>query len=260
MAACIPLLVAAPAAHTASTDEDRASISLGLFVTDRDTKTRIDAENGESGSDVDLEADLGLDRSDSVFRVDGYFKFNERHRIDASWFDLSRSASNEIDTEIVWNGTVYPINTTIESIFDLAIYKIAYTWSFLRRDKGFVGASAGFYIADFGMSLVAPAIGEREIEDGTAPLPVFGLRGEYQLSEKWTFRGSGEFFAFEYEDWDGSLVDLYLGIDYAISNSLSLGLGYNSVTFDLGVTKTDFGGNVDWGYSGGLVFLKYDFW
>lgn len=252
-------LVSASVAHAATGKDDRASISLGVFVTDRDTNTRIDANTNEPGSDVDLEADLGLDKSDSVFRFDGYFKFNDRHRIDASWFDLSRSATKEINREIVWNGTVYPLDTTVESIFDLAIYKIAYTYSFLRREEGFLGASAGLYIADFGATLSAPGIGERETEDATAPLPVFGLRGEYRISRKWTFRGSGEFFAFEYEDWDGTLVDLYVGIDYAVSDAISLGLGYNSVTFDLGVDKTNFSGDVDWGYSGGMIFLKYDF-
>lgn len=238
---------------------DRLSVSLGLFITDRETETRIDAESGDPGTDVDLEKDLGLDRSDSVFRIDGYFKFNEKHRIDASWFDLSRSASKQIDRDIEWNGTVYPINTTIGSVFDLDIYKIAYTWSFFRRDEGFIGASAGLYIADFATRLDAPAIGQREVGDGTAPLPVFGLRGEYRFTDRWTFRASGEFFVFEYDNWDGSLADLYAGIDYRVTEHFSVGAAVNSVTFDIGVTEDNFNGNVDWGYVGGLLFLKLGF-
>ena len=240
-------------------DDDRGSISLGVFITDRDTETRIDTSEGDPGSDVDLENDLGLHRSDSVFRFDGYFKFNDRHRIDASWFDLSRSSTKQIDTEIVWNGTVYPIDTTIGSEFDLNIYKVSYTWSFMRRDNGFLGLSAGLYIADFKTSLSASEIGLREVGDGTAPLPVIGLRGEHRFSEKWTFRGSGELFAFEYDNWDGSLVDLYVGLDYGFSDSFSLGLGYNSVTFDIGVAEQDFTGDIDWGYQGAMIFLKFDF-
>ena len=240
-------------------DEARASISLGVFLTDRDTETRIDASTGEPGSDVDLEKDLGLDSSDSVFRFDGYFKFNDRHRIDASWFNLSRSSSKSIETEIEWNGTTYPIDTTINSKFDLAIYKLAYTWSFMRREPGYHGVSAGLYIADFATTLSAPAIDQREVGDGTAPLPVFGLRGEYQLSDRWTFRASGELFMFEYDNWDGSLVDIYAGIDFGLSERFSLGLGFNSVTFDIDVAEQNFEGNVDWGYSGGMIFLKYDF-
>ena len=259
IATTLPLLVAAAGAFGETTDDERASISLGVFVTDRDTKTRIDASGGEAGSEVDLEKDLGLNATDSVFRFDGYFRFNDRHRIDASWFDLSRSNSRIIDTEIVWNGTVYPIDAMVNSQFDLNIYKLAYTWSFMRREDGFLGASAGFYVADFKTSLFAPALGEREVGDGTAPLPVFGLRGEYRISEKWKFRASGELFVFEYDNWDGRLVDLYAGIDYAVSGPFSVGFGFNAVTFDIGVAEQNFEGNVDWGYSGGMIFLKYDF-
>jgi hypothetical protein len=107
--------------------------------------------------------------------------------------------------------------------------------------------------------LSATDIGQRDVGDGTAPLPVFGLRGEYHFSEKWSFRASAELFAFEYDNWDGTLVDVYAGIDFGLSEHFSLGLGYNAVTFDIGVAEQNFEGNIDWGYRGGMVFLKYDF-
>lgn len=240
-------------------DDERLSLSLGIFITDRETNTRINAESGAPGSDVDLEKDLGLDSSDSVFRVDGYYKFNQRHRIDASWFDLSRSSTNEIGRDIEWNGTIYPIRTSVNSIFDLDIYKVAYTYSFLERDKGFLGVTAGAYIADFATTLAAPDLGLRESGDATAPLPVFGLRGEYRLSDRWTFRASGEFFVFEYDNWDGSLYDLYAGIDYRITENFAVGAAVNSVTFDIGLAEENLNGNVDWGYVGGLLFLKLSY-
>lgn len=238
---------------------ERGGVSLGVFITDRESTTRIDAESGDPGTDVDLEADLGLDSSDSVFRIDGFYKFNDRHRIDASWFDLSRSSSKQVDREIEWNGSLYPVSTTINSVFDIDIYKVAYTWSFLRREKGYIGASAGLYIADFAISLDAPAISQREVGDGTAPLPVFGLRGEYRFTDRWTFRASGELFVFEYDSWDGSLYDVYAGIDYRLTDHFSAGVALNTVSFDIGVSELNFSGNVDWGYTGGLIFVKYGF-
>ena len=60
-------------------------------------------------------------------------------------------------------------------------------------------------------------------------------------------------------DFDGSLVDLYLGVDYQIFGSMAVGLGFNSVAMDIGITKENFNGNFDWQYDGGLIFLKFDF-
>ena len=236
---------------------DRFSLSLGVFVTDRDTDTQLDGTT--TGSDINFEKDLGLDTSDTVFRVDGYYRFNERHRLDFSVFDLSRSASATIDRDIQWGDSLYTVNTVVDTDVDLKIYKAAYTYAFMRRDKGYLGFTAGLYIADTRSSIAEQNLGQAEIGDVTAPLPVIGLRGEYAISERWSFRASGEFFALEYEDIDGSLVDLYAGVDYQILDNMALGLGVNSVSFDVDATKTSFAGALDWQYVGGLVFLKFNF-
>jgi hypothetical protein len=243
-----------------SADAERFSFSLGVFITDRDSKTRLDAQvGGMTGTEVDVEGDLGVDNSDTVFRLDGYYRFNEKHRVDFSWFDLSRTGTKQIQRDIDWNDSSFPLDTVINSEFDLAIYKAAYTWSFLRRDTGYIGLTAGLYVADIKTALSAPAIMTQEVGDITAPLPVFGLRGEYNFSEKWSFRASGEFFVFEYEDFDGSLYDLYVGLDYQLFDRMAVGVGINSVKMDIGVVKENVTGNLDWQYDGGLIFLKFDF-
>ena len=243
-----------------SADAERFSFSLGVFITDRDSKTRLDAQvGGMTGTEVDVEGDLGVDSSDTVFRLDGYYRFNQKHRVDFSWFDLSRTGTKQIQRDIDWNDSSFPIDTVINSEFDLAIYKAAYTWSFLQRDAGYIGLTAGLYIADIKTALSAPSIMTQEIGDITAPLPVFGLRGEYNFSEKWSFRASGEFFVFEYDDFDGSLYDLYVGLDYQLFDRMAVGVGINSVKMDIGVVKENATGNLDWQYDGGLIFLKFDF-
>ena len=248
-------------APLASAQSDREfSLSLGVFITDRASDTQIGVSgDSTSGTSVDLEKDLGLDTSDTVFRIDGYYRFNDKHRIDFSAFDLSRTSNKVIDTEIDWNGNIYPVNTTVNGKFDLNIYKLAYTWSFMRRDKGYLGLTGGLYVADIGTRLSATGIGDRDGGSITAPLPVVGLRGEYQMSDKWTFRASAEFFGLEYEQFDGSLTDLYAGIDYQLFDHAAIGLGVNSVTIDVGIEDNGLNGNLDWRYDGGLIFFKFDF-
>jgi hypothetical protein len=258
-AATAILICHAPATSAQEQEYDRFSISLGVFLTDRESKTRLNGSLGNDGSDVDLESDLGLDRSDTVFRLDGYYRFNESHRIDFSAFDLSRSKTRVIDEEIEWGDTVFPINVNIKSQFSLAIYKLAYTWSFMRRENAYLGLTAGLYVASFGAKLSASDIGSVESDSLTAPLPVIGLRGQYELSEKFTFRASGELFSLNFNEYDGTLIDLYAGIDYQLSEHAAIGLGFNSVSLDVGVTRNRFNGNLDWKYDGGLLFLKFDF-
>ena len=248
-----------PTAMAQADDDTKFSISIGVFLTDRNSKTRVDGTAGMDGTEVDLEGDLGLNRSDSVFRIDGYYRFNKKHRLDFSVFDLSRTASTVIQKDIEWNDTLFPIDTTVNSNFDLAIYKLAYTWSFMRRDKGYLGLTAGLYIADFGTRLEVEEIGALESAGLTAPLPVIGLRGQYEFTNKLSFRASGEIFALEYEDYSGSLYDVYAGLDYQFFEHVAIGIGINAVKLNIGISKDRFNGDIDWRYDGGMLFLKFDF-
>jgi len=252
------ILLLSISTSAAAQDDPRFSIGLGAFFTDRDSQTRIDGETSP-GTDVDLETDLGLERSDTVFRVDAYWRFADKHRLDVSAFDLSRSASKQVEKEIIWDDTTYPINTRVDAEVDLAIYKAAYTWMFLKRDRSFLGATIGLYVADIGATLSASATGSVESSDVTAPLPVVGLRGEYRFADRWSLRGSGEIFAIEYGDYDGSLYDFFVGLDFSATETIALGVGVNSVELDVGVTKGGFQGDVDWQYDGAMAYVKFDF-
>ncbi len=259
-ASILALLFAMPAAaQQSSTIDDKFSVSLGVFLTDRGTRTSVDGDVPDSGTDVDLENTLGFDKSDTVFRIDGYYRFNEKHRIDFSAFDLSRVASKQIDTEFEWDGEVYPVDALVNASLDLKIYKLSYTWSFMRRQDWYLGLTGGLYVLDIGTSIGEASLGQRSSGGTTAPLPVFGFRGQYDFSENWAFRGSAEFFALDYGNYSGNLSDLYLGVDYRFSKHASVGVGINSVRLDVGVDETNFNGDLDWRYDGGLLFFKFDF-
>ncbi len=249
--------ISTPAAAD-SLDGDRFSLSLGVFITDRNTDAELDGSIND-GTNINFETDLGIDSSDTVFRVDGYYRFSERHRFDFSVFDLSRSASKQIVKDIQWGDTLFAIDTVVKTDNALSVYKAAYTYSFLNGEDGYLGATFGLYVADSKMRLEEENLGSAEIGQLTAPLPVIGLRGEYALSDRWSFRASGEFFFIEYENVDGSLVDFYAGIDYQVLDNLSVGLGVNSVNINVDATDSTFNGALDWRYSGALVFLKFNF-
>ena len=257
--------IAAPAESAEANEFHHFGIGLGVFLTNRKSTTRLDGDVPDSGTPIDLETDLGLDRNDTVFRVDGFYRFNQKHRIDFSYFDLSRESSKVLDRTIDFLGQEFVINTQVDANFDLNIYKIAYTYSVIQNDSGYLGLSAGFYIADIGASLTVTPVdgglieGTVASESVTAPLPVFGVRGQYNFSEKWMFRGSAEIFAYEYDIYSGSLYDIYAGIDYQLLKNMAVGIGYNSVRLDLGVSGDRFDGNLKWTYDGGLLFFKFEF-
>ena len=256
----IGLLMLVPAwAFAQSELDDRFSIGLGAFFTDRDTNTQLNSDTLGPGTEIDFEDDLGLVSSDSVFRLDGHYRFNEKHRIIFSVFDLSRDSSATIQRDIQFGDEIFLIDTVVNTNFDLRIYKLAYTYSLMQRDHGYLGVSIGIHTADSTIGLSEENLGQTEISSITAPLPVLGLRGEYEFTDRLTLNANGEFLVVEFDNVKGSLVDLYLGIDYQVIEHVAVGIGFNSVTLDVDANKSDFSGTLDWRYDGALLFFKLDF-
>jgi len=256
----IPLVLAlAPLGVAAEPGSERFVISLGAFITDRDTSTRVDSSTLGRGTTIVLEDDLGLDSSQTVFRLDGHVRTAERHRINFSVFDLSRDSTRTIDQDIQFGDEVFSVNTSIDSNFDLDIYKIAYTYSVWYTERGFLGVDAGIHVADLVETLSAPSAGQFQLKALTAPLPVIGIRGEYYFTPRLRLAGAAEYFALEYNDIDGRLVDIYLGMDYKVMDKLGLGIGYNYVTVDIDATKSELSGGLDWQYDGFLLYFKLAF-
>ena len=249
----------ASASLAADPGSERGGISLGAFITDRNTEGRLDSDTLGLGTVIDAEDDLGLDSSDTVVRLDAYYRFNPRHRIDFSVFDLSRDATAMIDQSIQFGDEIFDINSTISSEYDLRIYKMAYTYSFWQRNNGYLGVTGGLYVLSTDISLIESNTGQFETDGLTAPLPVIGLRGDYLLTPRLMLRSSAELFAVDFDNVDGSLFDFYVGLDYHFHDNFAVGLGYNSVSVDVDADGSEFKGSLDWSYDGVLLNALYSF-
>ena len=108
-------------------------MDLGYFISH--TNTELSLGSG-LGITVDAEDLLGLDASNSVFRIDGSWRFtdNRRHRLDMTWFSFRRDGSKTIGRDFTIkddedNEIKIPAGTQLRSKFDLDIYQAAYNYS-----------------------------------------------------------------------------------------------------------------------------------
>lgn len=264
----IPLAgLAAPAAvhaesagSEASPLDSRFHLSLGSFALDTDTEVQLDGNAANSGTPVDWERTFG-DADSTRFRVDGFWRFADRHKLRFLWFNSARSNSRTLDTEIVWNDVVYPVDAKVKGEFDFDVYEVAYEYAFMRRDSFELSGTIGLHYTDIAVALEGEAdTGSGSIEadvreEGSvgAPLPVIGLRGLWTLPHDFWIDASAQFFALSIDEYDGNLQDYRLMVTWQPNKWVGVGLGYNLFQVDVEVDADRFTGGLDWTYQGPLL-------
>lgn len=241
---------------------EKWSLSLGGFAADLSTDLRIGTPG--VGAEIDLDEALGMESSQAVFRVDGAYRFgsSRRHRVDFTWFDLSRDATKTLTRDINIDGTIYPLGATVNSEFDLAFYNVRYSYSFLQDDRVDFAGSVGLHITDIGLAVSAAGIGTAG-DAVTAPLPMVGARLDVALTEKWYMRSSAEFMYLEVEDFRGQISDVLLAAEYRAWKNFAIGAGLNAVRMSLEVddesSGVNFEGDLNVDFAGLLLYGKLMF-
>ena len=154
--------------------------------------------------------------------------------------------------------TIFPINASVDSIWDWKVYAASYTWSFLQTNKYEVGLDIGAYVADIALGIRTNPNGlVSEPEAVTAPLPVLGLTGAYAFTPKLVLRSDVGVFALEVGEVKGSQWNFNLDLEYNAWKYMGFGIGYNFYRLDVDVDDEDALFEAKYQYHGIKVFLKF---
>lgn len=245
--------------------DDAFAVSLASFILSSDTKVRLDGDTS-AGTEFDWENTFGIGDA-TRFRVDGQWRFAERHKLRFLWFRNSNTRSKKFEQDIEWNGVVYPVSAKVKGEFDFDVYELAYEYSFLRRDTYEINGSIGLHYTDLGLALTAKAEAsggalEADLKESAsvgAPLPVIGLRGMWVLPHDFVVDATAQFFALSIDQYDGHLTDYKIALTWQPKKWLGIGVGYNQFGVDVDVDEGDFKGTLDWTYRGPMLFYSATF-
>ena len=246
---------------------DSFHVALGGFAFKSDTQIEVDGDT-QQGTNVNWENTFGggdLTR----FRLDGFWRFGDtdRHKVRFMWFNSSRSNTRTLERDIEWGDQVYPIGAKTTGEFKFDIYEVAYEYAFLRKDTWELSASAGLHWASLSTSLKARAadsngtllFDQHKEASVDAPLPVFGLRGLWQLPHHFNLDAQAQYFALSIDQYDGHVSDYKFVATWQPKTWLGIGLGYNSFGVKVDVNTSNFDGSLNWKYRGPMLFYSASF-
>jgi hypothetical protein len=245
---------------------DSFFMSLGTYLVNTDATISVDGATRDSGTKVDWDRTFG-DATATQFRLDAMWRFAERHKLRALWFNTSRSDSRTIEEEVNWGDETFPVDARVKGEVNWDIYELAYEYSFLRRDTYEVSASIGAYYAQFDSSLSATitnpggttqrnARGDASVD---LPLPVLGMRGFWVLPYDLSLDVSGQWFWLSIDQYSGNLQDYRATLTWQPKTWVGVGVGYDWFEAHGDVDASDFKGNLDWNFRGPMIYYSVSF-
>jgi hypothetical protein len=236
---------------------DQIMIRVGsYFVSDTNTKFSVSSTNGLGlGTVIDYQKDLGGDQRDTIPRIDAYYRFNDKHRIDLTAFSMDRAGTRTLTASIDLGDTVFEIDETLNSDIKYTLYNLAYGYSFYHSPEVELSFIAGLHIVDYDLRFTNSTGEKFESAGVAAPLPVIGLRMGYTIAPKWSVQLLVEAFSINYEDtFKGSLFNFDLSTEYRLFKNFAIGAGVASLGLDVDVESDDWRGSVTDNYKGFTAF------
>ena len=269
----VAVIISAPALAEKSEDPKdfpwkRGYLNLGAYLATMDSSFSLGESNIGLGVELEVEGFLGLDTSDTAFRIDAGYRFGEtrRHKVEFSWFKFDREGTKFIDEQIevppeLGGGTLGPGNFT--SVFNFEIYKIKYEYSFVFDDRVDLNVGLGLYVMpiEVGISAVVNGVFQGSMkEDVTAPLPVIGLGFDFAITPKWIIRQQMDLFYLESGDFKGNISSYSAALEWLTWKHVGFGLGVDAMRVRVEANGSDypfgFRGNITFSYFGAQLYLK----
>lgn len=218
-------------------------LDIGAFYANVDSNIRIDGTNGNIGTELDFESDLGLAEREALFNASVTYLGWNRWIVGAEWFDLNRHASASLRRDVEWGNTLLPVGADVDAYFNVNIVRVFAGYELYQSDRSRAGASIGIHGAgmeagiDARFTLAEGNLGQFESEADTGailPLPNFGLWAHHAFTERLVGTVRFDAFALEIDEYRGTLISTGASLRYRATEKFSLGAGYSF--FDLEVS------------------------
>jgi hypothetical protein len=245
--------------------DQKFQFSLGTFINQSKLTIRVDGDT-DLGTTINWSDTFG-DQEASRVRLDGYWRFKERHHLRFMYTDYGKSSTRTLETDIDWNGELIPVNASATGTLGFEIIELAYEYDFARSPDRDLVLSAGIHYTTFGATLLAtvesPVGGGSESRGSkasvAAPLPVFGARGMWRLGRNFYLDVQVQYFALAIDQYDGSLINYRGAVIWQPKKWIGIGAGYDSFNVDVKVDGDNLKGQLDWTYKGPQVFFNFAF-
>jgi hypothetical protein len=243
---------------------DKWKFELGAYFPAVKTNLTV----GVGDQEINMEDVFGLSEDEAIWRLDGYWRFAQKHRLGFGYYRLNRDAQRGLAKEIIIDGKTWQAGALVDTDLTMDFYQLSYLYSLYQGGKWEISGLLGAYWVRaklefaYAAAVTNPdpppdfltASDRFESDTFEGPLPFLGMAFEYYITPKWLATVKGGYFQLTINDYEGKILNLGAKLEYQFTKRFGLGLGYDG--FRLNVKADDGEGfaEVDYTYSGVQLF------
>lgn len=266
--AALPAVAQYGAASYADTKgmNERFRLDVGGFFQDFETTVRYDGSLGNTGTEVNLESDLGVPDSKTTFRADGYWRFGPRGRLDFGYRSWNRSSTKTLDRDIQFGDQVFHVGASVDAALRIRVAELYYSYSWVNT--GVVEFGTGIGVSSYwnkvrveASASAGGASTEAQYEEADLIAPIPAIQGYLTLTllPRLFVGAKAKWVSATISDYHGSMTDIRASLDYYLSKNIGIGGGYNLVKIVYEETKERGTTRFDYDYSGPMAYLSIAF-
>jgi hypothetical protein len=243
---------------------DKFFIDVGIYFPDRQFAIRVDSTLPGPTDSIDLQGDLGLRKSDEIFSLDFGWRFGEKWQFEGQYFAASGARGVALEEDVTWGDVVFRAGTGVKAGQDFSLIRAFFARRFESSEMHEFGIGAGLHWLEFGAFIQGNIIvGDdaaefrRESVSAAAPLPNIGAWYMYSISPKLGLKTRVDWFSASIDEYDGTLINASLGLNYQAFENFGLGLNYNVFDLNVGVKKSNWSGNANISYKGPYAYVSF---
>jgi hypothetical protein len=199
------------------------------------TDLRVDGNAGD-GTDLDVEEDLGLDRSKFQPRFAFRWRPGRRHELELGYQFARRTGEKTLSEDISFGDTTFRAGLTVKPTFNSDQAFLVYRFAFMAKERTQIGAALGlgpyfFDVAIDALASVSSGSQSREVAFSESasvvgPTASVGLFGRFRLGDRWYLDADVRAIAISIDRFKATVIDAGLAARYFMSRKIGLELGY----------------------------------
>ena len=242
---------------------DNFTLMLGAFKSDNSFRISADGTiTDEIGDIVDFGDSVGVDQSSTLLNGQLRWQFgkNRKWSLWGQYFSNDATGEAVLTEDVEWQDVIFREGTFVGAGVDLAVTRVFIGRSFIKNQQHDFGVGIGLHNLDLNVFIEGDiSINDESTEffrgdvSKSQPLPNVGGWYNYSPARKWLVHGRLDWISANIGDYNGTLWNTSLGINYQAFRHFGFDLSYQYFNLNLAVDNSDWRGDVDMRYSGPVL-------